>query len=153
MTALGVEKADDILKLAREVDFLLLHVLLTKETRYLINGDILRAMKPTSYLINCARGGVVEEAALFQALKEGWIAGAALDVFEQEPIRSDHPLLGMDQVVLTPHIAGVTLESSKKRGSELARRVLCALAGERPDGLVNPEVWPRCLERSGGQPK
>jgi phosphoglycerate dehydrogenase-like enzyme len=82
-----------------------------------------------------------------RVLKEGWVAGAALDVFEEEPISSDNPLLTMDNVILTPHIAGVTIESNKKRGSELMRRVLSVLAGERPEGLVNPEVWPLFLRR------
>jgi len=82
-----------------------------------------------------------------RVLKEGWVAGAALDVFEEEPIQPDNPLLTMENVTLTPHIAGVTIETAKKRGSEPIRRVLCVLSGERPEGLVNPEVWPLFLRR------
>jgi D-3-phosphoglycerate dehydrogenase len=147
MTACGVEKTNDLLKLAREVDFLLVHVPLNKETRHLIHQDILRAMKPSAFLINCARGPVVDETSLIRALKEGWIAGAALDVFEEEPIRSDNPMLTMDNVILTPHIAGVSVQSTKLRGAQLAKRLLSVFAGERPEGLVNPDVWPRFLER------
>jgi len=147
MNASGVEKVSDLLTMAQEVNFLLLHLALTKDTHHLINEDVLRRMRKDAFLVNCARGSALDEKALIQALKEGWIAGAALDVFEEEPISSDNPLLTMDNVILTPHIAGVTIESNKKRGSELMRRVLSVLAGERPEGLVNPEVWPLFLKR------
>jgi phosphoglycerate dehydrogenase-like enzyme len=147
MNASGVEKVSDLLTMAQEVNFLLLHLALTKDTHHLINEDVLRRMRKDAFLVNCARGSALDEKALIQALKEGWIAGAALDVFEEEPISSDNPLLTMDNVILTPHIAGVTIESNKKRGSELMRRVLSVLAGERPEGLVNPEVWPLFLRR------
>jgi phosphoglycerate dehydrogenase-like enzyme len=147
MAASDVEKADDFLTLAQEVNFLLLHVALTKDTYHLINEDVLRRMRKDAFLVNCARGPVVDERVLIRALKEGWISGAALDVFEEEPIQHDHPFLAMDNVILTPHIAGVTIESAKKRGFELVRRILSVLEGERPEGLVNPEVWPHFLKR------
>jgi phosphoglycerate dehydrogenase-like enzyme len=147
MAASGVEKVSDLLTMAQEVDLLLLHVALTKDTRYIVNEDLLRKMRKNAFLINCARGSAVDEKALIRALKEGWIAGAALDVFEEEPIQPDNPLLTMDNVILTPHIAGVTIETAKKRGSELIKRVLNVMAKERPEGLVNPDVWPHFLKR------
>ncbi len=147
MAAVGVEKVDDLLTLAKEADFLLLHALLTRETHHLVNRQVLRAMKPSAFLVNCARGPIVEEAALIEALREGWIAGAALDVFEREPLPADSPLFELDNVILTPHIAGVTVQGNRRRGVQLAQRVLTALAGDRPEGLVNPEVWPQFLER------
>jgi D-3-phosphoglycerate dehydrogenase len=153
MQNLGAEKADSLVNLASEVNFLLLHLELTKATHHLINSEVLRAMRSNAFLINCARGPVVDEAVLIQALKEGWIAGAALDVFEKEPVTSDNPLLEMDNVILTPHIAGVTVESAKKRGFETVRRVLNIFAGERPDGLVNPEVWDHYIKRSNNFPE
>jgi phosphoglycerate dehydrogenase-like enzyme len=147
MAASGVEKVSDLLTMAQEVDFLLLHLALTKDSHHLINEDLLRRMRKDAFLVNCARGSAVDEKALIRALKEGWIAGAALDVFEEEPIQPDNPLLTMDNVILTPHIAGVTVESNKKRGSELMQRVLSVLTGKRPEGLVNPEVWPQFVKR------
>jgi D-3-phosphoglycerate dehydrogenase len=147
MAALGVEKIGDLRELAGQVDFLLLHVLLTPETYHLVDRRVIYAMKQSGFLINCARGPVVDEQALVQALQEGWIAGAALDVFDPEPLRTDSPLWSMDNVILTPHIAGVTLQGNKRRGAELVRRLLSVLRVEQPDGLVNPEVWPKYLER------
>jgi len=147
MAASGAEKVNDLMTMAQEVNFLLLHLALTKDTHHLINEELLRKMRKDAFLVNCARGSAVDEKALIRALKEEWIAGAALDVFEEEPIQPDNPLLTMDNVILTPHIAGVTIETAKKRGSELIRRVLSVLSGERPEGLVNPEVWPHFLKR------
>lgn len=94
--------------LLSESDYVVLAVPLTEETRHLIGGDELRAMKPTAVLINISRGPVVDEGALVQALKEGWIGGAGLDVFEREPLPEDSELWGMENVVLTPHISGGT---------------------------------------------
>jgi phosphoglycerate dehydrogenase-like enzyme len=91
-----------------ECDFVVLSVPFTKATRNLIGPDELRAMKPSVFLVNIARGGVVDEPALIQALQEGWIAGAGLDVFVQEPLPASSPLWGMENVILTPHIAGHT---------------------------------------------
>ncbi len=147
MAAAGVEKVEDIATLAQEVKFLLLHVALTKETHHLINEYVLGKMREDAFLVNCARGPVVDQIALAKALREGWICGAALDVLEDEPIKADNPFLDMENVILTPHIAGVTRESAKKRGEELIQRVLNVLAGERPEGLVNPEVWQHFVKK------
>lgn len=152
MAAWGVERVDDLRTLASQADFLLLHVPLSQETRHLVSREILRSMKPTAFLINCARGPVVDERALILALKEGWICGAALDVFEEEPLQSHNELLTLDNVILTPHVAGVSRLSTRMRGEELVRRLITALSGRRPDGLVNPEVWPTFLERRKSHP-
>jgi D-3-phosphoglycerate dehydrogenase len=149
MAALGVEKYDNLLDLAKEVDFLNLHLALTDETRYLINETIIRAMKPGAFLINCARGAIVEEKALVKALKNRWIAGAAIDVTEEEPINADNPLLDIRNVIITPHIAGITRQSSAQRSDEIIKRVLDFFTGKKPAGLINPEVWPQTGENSG----
>ncbi|MCS7173800.1 MAG: phosphoglycerate dehydrogenase [Armatimonadetes bacterium] len=123
-------------------DFLTLHVPLLPETQYLVGEAELRRMKPTAYLINTSRGGVVDEAALTRALQEGWIAGAACDVFEEEPpVRS--PLLQAPNVVLTPHVGGHTREAAARAARQATEQVLAVLRGERPPHVVNPEVFER----------
>ncbi len=97
---------DQLLEMLPLCDYVVLAVPLNAETRHMIGQRELRAMKPTAYLVNIARGAVVDEPALIRALQEGWIAGAGLDVFEQEPLPSDSPLWKMDNVILTPHISG-----------------------------------------------
>jgi D-3-phosphoglycerate dehydrogenase / 2-oxoglutarate reductase len=147
MAAMGVEKRDSLTALAKEVDFLSLHINLINETKHLINETVLRAMKPGAFLINCARGPVVDEKALVKALQEKWITGAATDVFEEEPVNPENPLLTMPNVIVTPHIGGVTVQSSVRRGSELVKRILEVFDGKKPEGLVNPDVWPAYLKR------
>ncbi len=123
------------------VDFLSIHCPLTPETRGLIGEQELRAMKPTAYLVNSARFAVIDERALVQALRESWIAGAALDVFPCEPPPPDHPLLQMQNVVLAPHIGSFTREGNLRMLKETAEQVLMVFRGECPPNLVNPEVW------------
>jgi phosphoglycerate dehydrogenase-like enzyme len=147
MAAQGVEKRGNLIDMAREVDFLSLHVVLTNDTRHLINETILRAMKPGAYVINCSRGEVVDEKALILALRNKWIGGAATDVLEEEPINSENLLLEMPNVIITPHIAGVTIKSSYMRVEVIARRILEVFAGKMPCGLVNPDVWPKYLHK------
>jgi phosphoglycerate dehydrogenase-like enzyme len=147
MLAQGVEKRENLIDMVREVDFLSIHVALTGETRHLIDETILRAMKPGAYLINCARGEVVDEKALIKALQNNWIRGAAIDVLEEEPLNPGNPLLSLPNVIVTPHIAGITVQSSVQRGEETARRILDFFAGKKPQGLVNPDVWPGYLQR------
>jgi D-3-phosphoglycerate dehydrogenase / 2-oxoglutarate reductase len=142
MLAQGAEKRDNLIDMAREVDFLSLHVALTDATRHLINETILRAMMPGAYLINCARGEVVDEKALIKALQNKWIAGVATDVLEEEPINPGNPLLNMSNVIITPHIAGITMQSSCQRGEEIVKQILDVFAGRKPKGLANPDVWP-----------
>ena len=97
-------------------------------------------MKTTAYLINTARGAVVDTDALVKALKEGWIAGAALDVFEQEPLPPDHPLTKLDNVILAPHIASATIEARQRMAELAANNLVAVLKGEMPPALVNKEV-------------
>ena len=139
--AVNVELCADLVDCAARADVLLLHVPLTPATTHLVNAELLAAMKPTAFLVNCSRGPVVEEAALVAALREHRLAGAALDVFEQEPLPAGSPLRQLDNVILTPHIGGVTAQSDEARAREIGRRVLACVAGTRPAGLVNPEVW------------
>lgn len=137
---------NDLGELLAASDYVSLHVPLTEATRGLIDAAALRRMKPTAYLINTARGAVVEEGALRQALAEGWIAGAALDVLSQEPPPPDHPLVGLDNVILTPHAAFYSQEAIADLETRAARHVAQALAGQIPDHVVNPAVLsqPNC---------
>ncbi len=130
----------DLDTLLHESDYVSVHVPLTPETHHLIDAGALRKMKKTAYLINTSRGPVIDEAALAQALKEKVIAGAGLDVFEEEP--KIHPdLLQLENVVLTPHIASATHETRNKMATMAATNLLEALRGNRPPNLVNEEVW------------
>ncbi len=136
---LGAEyrSLEEVLK---EADFITLHVPLTKETYRLIGRRELYMMKRSAYLINTSRGQVVDEKELYRALKEGVIAGAALDVFEREPIDPENPLLTLENVVLAPHIASASVETRTRMAVTAARNLVCVLKGEEPPNLVNPEV-------------
>jgi glyoxylate reductase len=123
-----------------QVDFLTLHTLLSEETHHLINEERLRKMKPTALLINAARGPVVDEMALVQALQEGWIGGAALDVYENEP-RLTHGLAELDNVVLLPHIASATAGTRGRMATMAAENALKLLNREPALNPVNPEVY------------
>ncbi len=127
-------------RLLEESDYVSLHVPLTPETYHLIGEEQLRRMKPTAFLINTARGKVVDQRALYRALKEGWIAGAGLDVFEQEPIPADDPLLKLDNVVLAPHAASASHETRSKMAEMVAENLIAFLRGEVPPNLVNKDV-------------
>jgi phosphoglycerate dehydrogenase-like enzyme len=137
----GYEAVNDLVDLARKVDVLTVHTPLCDETRHLVSREIIDAMKPTAILVNTSRGPVVDEAALVDALREGRIAGAGLDVFDPEPPTPDNPLLKMDQVVVTPHIGSFTNEGRIRMGTTVVSDVLRVLRGERPDYLANPAVW------------
>jgi lactate dehydrogenase-like 2-hydroxyacid dehydrogenase len=127
-------------ELFREADFVVLAVPLSGETRRLVGEAELALMKPTAFLINIARGPVVDEAALVRALRERRIAGAGLDVFEEEP--RVHPgLLELDQVVLTPHIGSASRATRLAMAMRAAENCVAALGGARPPDLVNPEAW------------
>ncbi|RSN75967.1 MAG: D-glycerate dehydrogenase [Thermoproteota archaeon] len=136
---LGI-KYVDLETLLRESDFVTIHTPLTPETYHLIGEKQLRMMKKTAFLINTSRGKVVDQKALYKALKEGWIAGAALDVFEQEPISMDDPLLELENVVLAPHIASATHETRSKMAEIVAENLLAFKRGEIPPTLVNKDV-------------
>ncbi|MFQ5857366.1 MAG: hydroxyacid dehydrogenase [Anaerolineae bacterium] len=133
-----VEPLDNLLATA---DFVSLHTPLTRETQGLIGAEALARMKSTAYLINCARGPIVDEVALFEALRSGTIAGAGLDVFDQEPTGPTNPLFELPNVIVTPHIASYTHEGLRRMGIGAVEQVLQVLQGKRPRNLVNPEVW------------
>jgi len=125
----------------RESDFLSVHVPLLPETRNSIGAKELAMMKKTAFIINTARGGVVDEKALIDALSAGMIAGAALDVFEREPIGMDNPLLKMDNVVLAPHLASGSIESRAAMAVLAAKNMVAALEGELPSNLLNKDAY------------
>jgi glyoxylate reductase len=139
MEKLGAKKVD-LDTLLKESDFVSVHVPLMKETRHLINIEKLRLMKKTAYLMNNSRGPVVDENALYQALKEGMIAGAGLDVFEQEPTPVDNPLLKLDNVVVAPHISSASYETRSKMAEMVAENLVAFFEGRKPPDLVNPDV-------------
>ncbi|RLG74036.1 MAG: D-glycerate dehydrogenase [Thermoprotei archaeon] len=126
--------------LLREADIVSLHVPLTKETYHMIGEKELRLMKKTAFLINTARGAVVDTKALIKALKEGWIAGAALDVHEQEPLPPNHPLYQFKNVILTPHTGSASWETRIKMADIVAENLMAFAKGEIPPTLVNKEV-------------
>ena len=128
-------------ELLAQADFVSIHLPLLPETVGLLGEQELRLMKPTAYLINTARGGIVDEDSLIKVLKEGLIAGAGLDVFAVEPL-GQSPLLSMDQVVLSPHIAGVTKESWARMALQAAKNIIQTFQGEKPFGLINQQVFP-----------
>jgi D-3-phosphoglycerate dehydrogenase / 2-oxoglutarate reductase len=132
-----VNSVEELLSVA---DFLTLHVPLTPETRCLINAERLRLLKPTCRIINTSRGGVIDEDALAAALCQGQIAGAALDVFENEPLPANHPFLSAPNMLLTPHISSSTKESLARMAVDAALGILDVLNGRSPAHVVNPRV-------------
>ena len=127
--------------LLAESDFVSLHTALTPETRGLIGEAALGAMKPSAFLINTARGAVIDEEALARALQEGWIAGAALDVFVVEPLPANHPLHSVPNLVLTPHLASLGYESGAQVSAAVVDAILDVRAGRRPRWVVNTDVY------------
>lgn len=138
--ALGVERVS-LETLAEQADYVSVHTLLNAETRHLINASFFRRMKPTAMLINTARGPVVDERALAQALTEKRLACAALDVWEKEPVAADNPLLGMDNVIATPHAAFFSSPAVARVPRRCGEEVARFLSGQRPLNVVNPEVY------------
>jgi D-3-phosphoglycerate dehydrogenase len=122
-------------------DFVSIHCPKTPETVGMFNADRLQRMKPTAYLVNTARGGIIDERALHTALTTGKLAGAGLDVFELEPTPLDNPLLVLPNVVSAPHMAGVTRESLDRMGLQTVRNILSALDGNPiRENVINKEV-------------
>jgi D-3-phosphoglycerate dehydrogenase len=140
---LGVHMVEDLHILLGKSDWVSIQVPLNAETHHLLGEREFRAMKRTAYLVNCCRGGVVDEAALTRALEAGWIAGAGLDVFEQEPTDPANPLLRLENVVTTPHAAGESTESAALSARVASRQAAAVLRGEWPDRVVNPAVYGR----------
>jgi len=130
-------------ELLKESDFVSVHSLLGKETYHLIGEKEFRQMKPTAYFFNTSRGSVVDEAALIKALREKWIAGAGIDVFEQEPVASNNPLLKMDNVVVTPHNAGWSDAAGQRARLWVGQEAVRVLTGRWPKNWVNKDVKPK----------
>jgi len=135
---------DDILS---QSDFVSLHCPRDASTMRMMNADAFARMKKGSIFVTTARGGIHDEEALTQALQSGHLAGAGIDVWDQEPPPLNHPLLAMDNVFATYHVAGVTHESRRNIATIAAEQIADLLAGGRPARLVNPEVWPEFLKR------
>ncbi len=127
-------------ELLRESDFVSLNVPLTPETRHLLNRESLALLKPTAFVINTSRGGLIDHAALWESLQSNRIAGAALDVFEPEPPDLSQPLFRDERVIVTPHTAFVSIESLHELRVRAARQVVMTLAGQIPENVVNPQV-------------
>ena len=137
---LGVEVVS-MEQLIKESDFITVHTTLTEGTKRLIGAAELRAMKPSARVINTARGGIIDETALKKALDEGWIAGAAIDVFEREPL-TEHPLFESDNVVVTPHLGASTAEAQERVAVDVAEQIMAVLSGEPARYAVNAPLIP-----------
>lgn len=128
-------------RLLEESDFVSIHAALTPQNRGMIGEAQLRRMKPTAYLINTARGPLIDESALTRALKEGWIAGAALDVFSTEPLPPDNPLRTAPNILLTPHQASFARETGEKVSMAAAEAIVNLMQGKRAKWVVDPEIY------------
>ena len=139
--AAGYEPVADLDAALPRADFVSIHCPKTPETVGMFNGARLKRIKPTAYLINTARGGIVDEAALYDALVSGKLAGAGLDVFAQEPPPAGQSLLALPNVILAPHVAGVTVEAVDRMSEQTARNILSVLDGEPlRQNVINPDV-------------
>ncbi len=134
----STQSLEELLGLA---DIVSLHIPLTSENRHIMNGQMLAMMKPGAILINTARGGLVDEAALLTAVSNGRLFGVGLDVMAVEPPSKDHPLLQFDNVIVSPHIASATIVGRKRLWVTAIEQAFMVLRGERPSGLLNPEIW------------
>lgn len=133
----------DLETLLHESDFISLHTPLTPETHHLINAETLGQMKPNAVLVNTARGPVIDQDALYHALKDKRIFAAGLDVTDPEPLSPDHPLLTLDNVVVCPHIASASASTRDKMALMAARNLIAGLKGDRLPNIVNPQVYSR----------
>ena len=131
---------EQLREMLAECDYVVISLPLTPDTRGLIGEEELRAMKPNAYLVNISRGGIVDEAALIKALQEGWIAGSGLDVFEEEPLPPDSPLHDLDNVILSPHVAGFSPHYDERASDLFAENLRRYLAGVELLNLVDKEV-------------
>jgi len=137
----GAEPVKSLEELLPQVDVLTCHTPLTPETTHMIDAKALARMKPGAIFVNTSRGPVQDERALFEALTRGHLAAAGLDVWEDEPTPVDNPLLNLENVVCSSHVAGVTREANRQMAVQVAGEMLRVLRGEKPEVLVNPEVW------------
>jgi D-3-phosphoglycerate dehydrogenase len=140
MEQAGATVVTEIPDLIKAADVVTVHVPSSPQTKHLIGEKTLAMMKPTAFLINTARGPLVDEAALAKALKEKRIAGAGIDVFDPEPPKTDSPLFGAPNIVLSPHSAGLTVECVIRMATHAAQAIMDVLESRRPEGVINPEV-------------
>ena len=138
---LGVQRVYDLGDLLAEADYLSIHAPLTAETYHLIDKEAFGKMKKTSFLINTARGSIVDGNALYRALKNGLIAGAGIDVIEKEPLEKDNPLPHLQNIILTPHIAWYSEESFENSMAQGMDEIIRVLSGHRPRFIVNPQIF------------
>ena len=139
--AAGCEPVADLDAALPRADFVSIHCPKTSETIAMFNAALLKRMKPTAYLINTARGGIIDEPALYDALVSGRLAGAGLDVFEQEPPPAGHSLFELPNVIMAPHVAGVTREAVDRMSEQTARNILSALDGNPiRQNVINQDV-------------
>jgi D-3-phosphoglycerate dehydrogenase / 2-oxoglutarate reductase len=140
--AAGVELASSLEAVLAVADVVSIHAPYSAETHHLFNAERLAQMKPGAYLVNAARGGLVDEAALLSALESGHLAGAGLDVFDPEPPPTNHPLLQRADVIASGHVAGATQASKDRLIEGAIQQAVAILGGEQPPFLLNPEIWP-----------
>lgn len=147
MAQVGATKVEHLDELLAEADFVTCHPELNDETDGMFDDDTFGRMKPGAYFVNTSRGGVVRTDALVRALRSGRLRGAALDVYDQEPPPADSPLLQLDNVVLSAHVADFTAQTTHALAMSAARQLVTALNGECPPHPLNPQVWERVAER------
>jgi D-3-phosphoglycerate dehydrogenase len=143
----GAEKVESLHDMVVQCDFVSLNCPLIPTTRGMVDASVFGAMKKGAIYVATARGYIHDEVALTQALASGHLAGAGLDVWDTEPPPADHPILAMDNVVVSPHTAGVTFESRRNIAKITAEQLIAIRDGEKPPRLLNPEVWPKFQER------
>jgi D-3-phosphoglycerate dehydrogenase len=139
----NVRRATTLVELLASSDVISVHAPLSAATRHLLGAAEFARCKPGAILVNTARGPLLDEAALLEALRGGRLAGAGLDVWDPEPPAADNPLLRLPNVVATPHVAAFTQEGRRRAHVAAATQVLQVLRGEQPPFLLNPAVWPR----------
>lgn len=141
--AAGMEPVTDLDEALRIADVVSLHQRLTPQNRGLFNAERLATMKPGAMLVNTARGGLIDAEALIASVESGHLLGAALDVFEQEPLPLTHPYTACDRIVLSPHLGGATGEAMQRTALEVAQQVVDVLTGNDAKWLVNADIWAR----------
>jgi len=145
---LGIEMVADLTELLARADYVSVHAELNDETDHMFDAAAFAAMQPHACLINTARGRIVSQDALHAALRDGTIRAAALDVFEVEPVGADNPLCALDNIILSPHVGGLTQGFMEQSALSVARQMLRVFAAERPDNIRNPDAWERTKQRA-----
>lgn len=148
MQKIGATKVEKLPELLAAADFVTAHPELNDETEHMFDDNAFRYMKQGAYFVNTSRGGVVDSDALVWALRSGHVAGAALDVYDEEPPALDSPLLQLDNLMLTAHIASFTVETKRALAMSAANQLLAAMRGEQPPHLLNPHVWKQVAQRT-----